>query len=93
MSETKTRGKNAGPAGKEIEVISYSGYKGEESPRRFIINGDKIEVIRILDMWIEKGPEKHVLKRSFKVRGSDGYTHTIYYDEKAGEWFLSDGSV
>lgn len=72
-----------------IEVISYSGYRGEESPRLFIIHGESIEVRKILKMWVEEGYETRERKRFFRVRGSDGYEHTIYYDEKAMEWFLS----
>jgi len=38
-------------------------------------------------MWIEEGIEDRVRKRFFKVKGSDGKTHKIYYDEKEMEWF------
>ncbi|MEW6409565.1 MAG: hypothetical protein AB1488_05570 [Nitrospirota bacterium] len=56
-----------------IEVISYSGYRGEESPKAFILHGESIEVIEILKMWIEESSETRESKRFFKVRGSDGY--------------------
>lgn len=72
-----------------IEVIAYSSYRGEESPRAFILHGEKIEVIEILGMWIEEGFENRVRKRFFEVKGSDGYTHKIYRDEKAMEWFYT----
>ncbi|MEW6418650.1 MAG: hypothetical protein AB1480_11080 [Nitrospirota bacterium] len=72
---------------KRIEVITYSGYRAEESPRAFMLNGEKIEVVRILDMWIEEGDEDRTRKRFFKVKGSDGYTHKIYYNEKIMTWF------
>jgi hypothetical protein len=70
-----------------IDVITYSGYRGEETPRSIILHDEKIEVIAILNIWIEEELEDRVRKRFFKVKGSDGKTHTIYYDEKELEWF------
>ena len=37
----------------DIEVESYSGYKGEESPRAFVHLGKRFEVLEILDRWYE----------------------------------------
>lgn len=73
----------------EIEVIAYSGYKAEESPRFFFLQREKIEVLRILRMWVEEGIEDRKRKRFFKLRASDGYTHILYYDEGLKKWFLS----
>ena len=70
-----------------IEVIACSNYRGEETPRVFILQNEKIEVVEILDMWIEEGFVNRERKRFFKVKGSDGYTHKIYYTEKTMEWF------
>jgi len=72
-----------------IEVIAYSGYRGEESPRVFILQGEKIQIMEILNMWIEEGLEDKTRKRIFKVRGSDGYMHKLYYAEKTMEWFYT----
>lgn len=72
-----------------IGVITYSGYRGEETPRSFIFQGKKIEVSEILRMWIEEGLEDKVRKRFFKVKGIDGYEYKIYHDEKVKEWFLT----
>jgi len=68
-------------------VITYSGYRGEETPRFILIHDEKIEVVAILDMWVEEGLKDRVRKRVFRVKGSDGKTHKIYYDEKGMEWF------
>jgi len=70
-----------------IEVIACSNYRGEESPRAFTLHKEKIDVVEILDMWIEEGFVNRERKRFFKVKGSDGYTHRIYYIEKTMEWF------
>jgi hypothetical protein len=76
-----------GMSDKRIDVITYPGYRGEETPRFILIHNEKTEVVAILNMWIEEGVENKVRKRFFKVKGSDGTTHTIYYDEKETEWF------
>jgi len=73
---------------KKIKVIAYSGHKGEESPRAFFIDGEKIEIVEVLKMWIEERLENKGRKRFFKVKGSDGHTHTLFYDEEASDWFL-----
>jgi hypothetical protein len=72
-----------------IDVMTYSGYRGEETPRSILIRNEKIEVVAILSMWIEEGIENKVRKRFFKVKGSDGKTHKIYYDEKVTAWLYA----
>lgn len=69
-----------------IDVISYSGRKGDERPATFILRGLRIDVVEIIDSWIEEGSEDRVRKRYFMVKGSDGNTHWIYYDEDGLEW-------
>ena len=71
----------------KIEVIAYSGYRGEEIPRAMIFRGKKIEVKDILKRWTEEGVKDRKRKRVFKVKGSDGMIYTIYYDEKFMDWF------
>ena len=70
-----------------IDVVTYSGYRGEETPRSILINHEKIGVVAILNRWIEEGIEDRVRKRFFRVKGSDGKTHKIYCQEKETEWF------
>jgi hypothetical protein len=70
-----------------IEVIAYSGYRGEETPRTIFFRGERIEVIEILSQWIEERSDDRARKRFYQVKGSDGTLHRIYYDEKAMEWF------
>lgn len=73
----------------KIEVITYSGYKEEEKPKAFFLQGERIEVIDILNMWIEEDAESRARKRFFKVKGSDGNIHEIYCNVKTLEWFYS----
>ncbi len=71
----------------KIEVIAYSGYRGEESPRTILLPGERIEVTEILNQWIEEKSADRSRKRFYKIKGSDKAIHVIYYDEKAAEWF------
>ena len=71
----------------KIQVIAYSGYRGEETPRTIFLHEKKIEVLEILTMWTEEGVKDRRRKRLFKVKGSDGLIYTIHYDEKFKEWF------
>lgn len=71
-----------------IALTAYSGSKGEEIPRSFILGGEKVDVVSILDMWLEEEPAERRRKRCCKVRGSDGYTYIVYYDETEEKWFL-----
>jgi len=71
----------------KIEVIAYSGYRGEETPRAMIFDDEKIDVAEILKMWVEEGLGEGSRKRFFKVKGSNGKTYEIYYDETVMEWF------
>jgi len=70
-----------------IKVITYSGYRGEETPRAMILQGERIEVVGILSRWTEEGGGDRARKRFFIVKGSDGIPHKIYYGEKTMEWF------
>jgi hypothetical protein len=74
-----------------IGVITYSGCRSEEAPRSLLIHHEKIEVVAILHMWIEEGLKDRVIKRFFKIKGSDGKEHIIYYHEKEMEWFYRVG--
>ena len=69
-----------------IEVVTYSGYRGDEVPRLFFLNEKRIEIVEILNTWIEEDFASKVRKRFFKVKGNDGNTHQIYYNEKTFEW-------
>jgi hypothetical protein len=70
-----------------IEVIAYSGYRGEETPRTILFRRKRIEVIEILRQWIEERSDDREIRRFYQVRGSDGNPYIIYYDEKSMEWF------
>jgi hypothetical protein len=70
-----------------IQVIAYSGFRGEETPRKFVLRGKRIEVVEIQDRWVEEGLGDRATKRFFEVKGSGGGIHKIFYDEKRSEWY------
>jgi hypothetical protein len=72
----------------KISVIAYSGYRGEETPKKIILHGDQIEAVEILDRWVEEEPVNRARKRFFRVKGREGTIHKIYYDDGILEWFL-----
>jgi hypothetical protein len=77
----------------KIKVIAYSGYRGEEIPKAMFLHGEKIEVVEILERWIEEGLEDKKIKRGFKMKGSDGAHYQLYYDEKTKEWFYRNSKL
>ena len=71
----------------KIDVMSYDGYKGEESPRIFYTHGEKITVMDVLEMWIEEEETGRKRKRFFLLQGSDGFVHKVYRDSETSQWF------
>jgi len=73
----------------DVQVECYSGYRGEETPRRFEIGGRRVEVVEVIDRWL--GPDH----RYFKIKGDDGGRYILRHDEPSGRWelvhFLNEG--
>jgi hypothetical protein len=66
-----------------IRVESYAGYRGEQEPRAFWLGERRLDVLEIVDRWME--PQR----RWYKVRAEDGHTYILRHDEQAGEWDLA----
>jgi hypothetical protein len=71
----------------KVEVVSYSGYRGEEIPRVFKWRETKVEVAEIRSRWIEEGVGDRDTKRGFRLIGTDGIAYCLIYDEQTQEWF------
>ena len=67
----------------EIKVECYAGYRGEQSPRRFVLGKRTVEVSEELDRWL--APDY----RYFKVLGDDGGVYILRHDSAAGCWELT----
>ena len=73
-------------AERPIEVCAFSGYRGEESPRAFVLNGRRIEVRKVLAQWIEEDAATKERRRCFRVKGDDFRTHNLRCLEVDGVW-------
>jgi hypothetical protein len=72
-----------------IQVECYAGSKAGETPRRFIQEGQTIEVTEVLDRWyqIESQPE-WPRADYFKVRSLDERQHLLKHDLESDQWYL-----
>jgi hypothetical protein len=64
----------------QVEVETYSGYKADEHPIRFRLNGVLYEVLAVTDRWY--GPDDSW----FKVQAHDGNLYILRHRPAAGEW-------
>jgi hypothetical protein len=63
-----------------VRVECYAGYRADESPRRFFIGRREIEVLEIIDRWLDPA-HSH-----FKVRGNDGGIYILRYEQGTDSW-------
>ncbi len=66
----------------QISVESYSGFKADERPLRFVLNGHEYQVREVEDRWYS--PEAIY----FRVVASDGNRYVLRHDEVADLWSL-----
>ena len=67
----------------EIRVSCYSGYRGEETPRKFFLGDREIRVAKLLDRWLA------VEHRYFKVRCPHGHLYILRHDCREDRWELT----
>ena len=66
-----------------IRVECYAGYRADESPRRFFIGGREINVIEIIDRWLEP------THSYYKLRCDDGGIYILRHDLSNDTWELT----
>ena len=66
-----------------IRVECYAGHRGEETPRRFFLGARAINVVEIVDRWLDPA------HRYFKVRGDDGGVYILRHDLPKDEWEMT----
>ncbi|WP_407079694.1 hypothetical protein [Candidatus Hakubella thermalkaliphila] len=72
-----------------MQVEAYCGYKAPESPRSFIYRGERHLVSDILEARrVEKMDREEGAVILFRVKGDDGHTYQLGYDERADSWFI-----
>ena len=67
----------------QVRVECYSGYRGEETPRRFYLAGTCVEVAEVLDRWL--APDH----RYFKLRSPEGDLYILRHETNADRWELT----
>lgn len=70
--------------GMKLEVDCYSGYKAEEKPIRFRLDGHQYLIEEVLDQWY--GPNDEF----YKVRADDGNLYILRREASTpeGTWHL-----
>jgi hypothetical protein len=65
-----------------IRVETYSGYRSDERPVRFVLEGRPYDVMDVEDRWYS--PEATY----FRVLASDGNRYVLGHDERQEVWSL-----
>ena len=66
-----------------IKVECYAGYRAEETPVRFYLGERCIEVMEVLDRWLDPS------HRYFKVRGDDNGIYILRYSTSEDVWEMT----
>ena len=66
-----------------LNVKTYSGFKADERPIAFEIDGRSYEVSELVDRWY--GPDYEY----FRVLANDGNTYILRYDLSDRTWSLT----
>ncbi|MHC4548591.1 MAG: hypothetical protein ACYTEZ_07420 [Planctomycetota bacterium] len=61
-----------------LRVECYAGYRGEQEPRRLWLDEREVEVVEVLDRWLDPH------HRYFKVLAADGRIYLLRHDEEVG---------
>lgn len=64
-------------------VETYSGYRADERPTRFLYEGQTVEVMRILSQWREPDAD------CFRVLRDDGQLYRLRNEKSQGSWIVS----
>ncbi len=67
----------------DIRVDCYSGYRAEESPRRFFIGQREVNVTEIIDRWLDP------THSYFKLRCDDGGIYILRHNLVDHTWALT----
>lgn len=81
-------GKGEASDPRPITVQTQSGYKQNEQPRAFELDGKRFTVLAIKKTWKQESGEGRRQKVFFRVHTHEGRSHDIAKDENSGEWTL-----
>ena len=66
-----------------VAVQTYAGYRGDERPISFSLEGRTLRIMAIVDRWYD--PDHN----SFKVLADDGGFYLLRYDMNTYHWELA----
>jgi hypothetical protein len=69
---------------KRVTVECYAGYKGDERPSSFFLEGRTCVVQEVIDRWYD--PDSNY----FRVLGSDGARYLLRHDLNTDLWTLRE---
>jgi hypothetical protein len=71
----------------EVIVRCYAGFKGEERPVSFDLEGRDLGVVEIERAWYEEGADEPGRRNArFRVRADDGNVYVLSREEASGRW-------
>ena len=73
----------------DIQVSTYSGYKADERPCKFIFKGKTHTIKEIINQTYEEIPGKWS-RRIYDIKTDEGLTFKLFYDENQDRWFLEE---
>ena len=74
--------------GTPITVHSYSGFKKDEKPRAFELEGKRLTVLSVQKTWQEESETGSHRRTFFRVHAHNGRNYDICLDSGSGEWTL-----
>jgi len=77
--------------GRPITVHSYSGFKQDEKPRAFELDGKRITILSVKKTWQEEAEKGRHRQTWFRVHAHNGRTYDLCLDSGTGEWTLEPG--
>ncbi|MFC1579377.1 hypothetical protein ACFL4N_00520 [Thermodesulfobacteriota bacterium] len=67
---------------KIVSVMGYSGYRLNERPLSFVLDGRELQVVNIIDRWHGEDYEY------FKLLADDGRVYLLKWDRLDDAWFV-----
>ena len=68
-------------------VSCYAGYKGEEIPRSFVLQGTEHHVTSVLECWYERSFSSFSSEfMNWRVMAGDNREYILRYDQQEDRW-------
>jgi len=77
---------------KTVRVKTYAGYRANQEPRAFTLDGKEFKVEEILGQYYEYDIHDDKLYRRYRVKTEDEDIYELIYDEEEERWYLKNPS-